>query len=155
VLDQHVIADHATVTVRTRRGLSLTGSNNHRVLRANGSWVRLDELAVGDDVRVSGGCDLWPTVPVRVSHPERTRITLDDVANEAGTSVWTVLRHRAGRHTRKDAEIRQALLAYDAATNARGVLPANRSSVRLPEVVDEERRFACSATSSAMGTSRA
>jgi stage V sporulation protein R len=138
VLDQHVIADHATVTLRTRRGLVVTGSNNHRVLRANGAWARLDELAVGDRVRVSGGCDLWPTVPVRVRAPERARITLDDVASEAGTSVWTVLRHRAGRRTGKDAEIRQSLLAYDAPSNALDTLPARRTAVRTPEVVDED-----------------
>jgi stage V sporulation protein R len=138
VLDQHVIADHETITLRTRRGLELTGSNNHRVVRADGSWARLDALAVGDRVRIAGGCDLWPTNPVRVTYTPRVRITLDDVADAAGTSVWTVLRHRAGKRVRRDAAVRGALLAYDAQASSSVRLPSARTAIALPTEVDED-----------------
>ena len=69
VYDRNILRDHATVTLSTRRGLSLTGSNNHRILDADGRWVRLDELAPGRRVRVSGGQNLWaqhaPPIPWR------------------------------------------------------------------------------------------
>ena len=56
VYDRHVIRQHETVTIRTRRGMKLCGSNNHRVLLADGTtWKRLDELAVGDEVAVRAG----------------------------------------------------------------------------------------------------
>ena len=61
VYDRNVIRDHKTVTVTTRRGLRISGSDNHRVMLADGTWCRLDELAIGSKVRVAGGGGLWPT----------------------------------------------------------------------------------------------
>jgi stage V sporulation protein R len=61
VYDHNIIPNHATVTIRTRRGLTLCGSNNHRVLLADKlTWRRLDELAPGDQITISGGGDRWP-----------------------------------------------------------------------------------------------
>src|SRR5262249_48116349 len=49
VYDRHAIRDHETVTLRTRRGLTVCGSITHRVLRSDGrTWTRLDELRPGD-----------------------------------------------------------------------------------------------------------
>jgi stage V sporulation protein R len=69
VYDRHVIAQHPTVRVTTRRGLALTGSDNHRVMRADGQWARLDALRIGDQVRVEGGAGLWPQAEVSVKWP--------------------------------------------------------------------------------------
>lgn len=139
VYDSHVIRDHATITVRTRRGLVLTGSDNHRVMRPDGGWVRLDQLAVGDALRVSGGCDLWPVQEVAIGcHPER-RTSLEDVAEDAGVSVWTVLRHRAGRDVRRADDVRSALVSYDAPRDQ--ALPrgrATRVGIRVPRRVDPD-----------------
>ncbi len=59
-------ADYATVTLRTRRGLTLEGSVNHRVMLPDGSWRRLDELHVGELVKISGGQNLWAQEHVRL-----------------------------------------------------------------------------------------
>jgi stage V sporulation protein R len=139
VYDTHVIADHATITIHTRRGLSLCGSDNHRVMRADGTWARLDELEAGDRVRVVGGCGLWPErrVALRWSAPER--VSLEDVADDAGVSLWTVLRHRAGERVRRADDVARALLRYDAPENRS--LPqalAKRAPIRVPETVDED-----------------
>ena len=97
VYDRNVIFDHETVTMTTRRGLKLCGSNNHRVLLPDGvTWKRLDELAIGDRVAVSGGGDRWATDEVHVHWIEPYRVTLGDVAATAGVSVETVIRHRVG-----------------------------------------------------------
>ena len=64
VYDQHIIPDHETVKLTTRRGLILEGSTNHRVLLADGeTWRRLDELTPGDRIAVSGGRGLWAQEP--------------------------------------------------------------------------------------------
>jgi stage V sporulation protein R len=60
VYDSNVIEDHDTVTVETRRGFELTGSNNHRVRRPDGSWIRLDELDEGDEIELTAGDGTWP-----------------------------------------------------------------------------------------------
>lgn len=52
VTDCHVIEDHATVTVQTSLGLRLNGSNNHRVMLEDGTWRQLDELELGDALRL-------------------------------------------------------------------------------------------------------
>ena len=133
VYDSNVIPDHDTVTVETRRGFEVTGSNNHRVRRPDGSWVRLDELEPGDEIEVSGGDGLWADdyAAIDWSPPEYT--SLGDVADEAGVSVWTVMRYRdVGRAERAEA-IEAALEAYDGAN--RGV--AERDPIRVPDEVTE------------------
>jgi stage V sporulation protein R len=129
VYDRNVIRDHATVTVRTRRGFELCGSNNHRVLAPDGdTWKRLDELTVGDRVAVGGGVGLFgkDTVALRWAVPERT--SLDDVADAAGVSIWTVLRHRAGRTIRRGEAVNAALALYESAENQ-----------TLPQAVNKRR----------------
>ncbi|PSP79938.1 SpoVR family protein [Halobacteriales archaeon QS_4_69_225] len=112
VYDSNVIEGHDTVTVETRRGFELTGSNNHRIRRPDGSWIRLDELSTGDEIAVSGGNGTWPDeyVPLEWSNP--TRKTLDDVAETAGVSVSTVLRYRRTGRARRADEISTALESY-------------------------------------------
>ncbi|PSP88360.1 SpoVR family protein [Halobacteriales archaeon QS_4_69_34] len=134
VYDSNVIDDHDTVTVETRRGLGLTGSNNHRIRRADGSWVRLDELNPGDEIEIGGGNDLWAAeyVPVDWTNPEY--VTLNDVAEAAGVSIWTVMRYRrTGRAKEADA-IESALSAYDAEDRP----TAQRDVIRVPDEVTED-----------------
>ncbi len=138
VTDRHVIEDRETVTIRTRRGLTVTGADSHRVLDADGGWVRLDALAVGDRVAVSGGHDLWPREPVKLAWAPKRRVSLGDVAGAAEVSVWTVLRHRAGRRVRRADAVALALEAYETPENHElpQALPA-RAPVRVPDVCDE------------------
>src|SRR3989442_1015215 len=74
IYDRHVIRDHATISIRTRRGLMLTGSNNHRIVAADGSWKRLDEVSVGTDIRIAGGAGLWPEQAVQLGWRPDPRI---------------------------------------------------------------------------------
>lgn len=138
VYDRHVIAQHPTVRLRTRRGLELEGSNNHRVLLADGeTWRRLDELQPGDRLAVSGGAGHWPSEEVELAWEAPHRVSLQEVADEADVSLWTVLRHRAGRQIRAAGAVATALEAYDAPSNA--ALPQcvnKRAPVRLPGRVD-------------------
>jgi stage V sporulation protein R len=140
VYDCNIIRDHETVTLETRRGLVLTGSNNHRVLLADGeTWKRLDELAVGDELRVSGGGDVWPRHQIELDWTPARRVTLDEVADNAGVSVWTVLRHRAGRPTRSGAAIAVALEAYECEENlAISFGQSKRAPVTIPATVGPE-----------------
>ena len=83
VYDSHIIRNHETVTITTRRGLKLIGSTNHRLLLADGqSWRRLDELTTGDRLTVSGGCELWPQEEVTLHWQPAYRMNLQDVAEQ-------------------------------------------------------------------------
>ncbi|MFB6175903.1 MAG: SpoVR family protein, partial [Halobaculum sp.] len=132
VYDSNVIEDHDTVTITTRRGFEITGSNNHRVRLPDGSWKRLDELDTGDTVEISGGNGTWPEERVSVEWSNPSVKTLDDVAEEAGVSVWTVMRYRDTGRARAAEAIETALDGYDEDSNA-GVNA--RDDIRVPETV--------------------
>lgn len=139
VYDRNIIKDHDVIDVVTRRGLKLGGSDNHRVLLADGeTWKRLDELVPGDEISISGGGGMWATEPVKLSWTPDIRVGLQDVADAAGVSLWTVLRHRDGKRTRRASAIAGALAVYEEEGNQ--ALPQamkKRVAVRIPEVVDE------------------
>jgi len=138
VYDRNIIRDVPTVTIRTRRGMTLTGSANHRVMRPDGSWVRLDALDEGDAVKVAGGAELWPTETLPVTWSPAHRVSLEQVAEEADVSLWTVLRHRAGRRVRRADAVTSALEVYDAPENE--VLPQalnKRRPIAVPQRLDE------------------
>ena len=80
-------ADYATVTLRTRRGLTLEGSVNHRVMRPDGSWQRLDELQVGALVKISGGQNLWAQEHVLLQWQPAEALLTAEGAQQAGASI--------------------------------------------------------------------
>jgi len=129
VYDSHVEADKETVEIETRRGFVLDGSSDHRVRQPDGSWKRLGELEAGDEVEVSGGADLWADEPEPVSWESPTAKTLGDVADDAGVSVWTVMRYRRVGRSEKGDAIDEALEGYDGNANA----VAQRNPVRVPD----------------------
>ena len=85
VYGQNIIRDHETITLRTRNGFKLTGSNNHRVLKADSTFARLDELKIKDGVKISGGNELWPVRRVPLDWMERQRI--NQVSHYSGAAA--------------------------------------------------------------------
>jgi stage V sporulation protein R len=140
VYDRHIVRDHETVTLRTRRGLVLTGSTNHRILDQSGSWRRLDQLGVGDKLRVTGGAQLWANEPVRLSWALPERVTLARAAKRAGVPLRDVLRHWRGEPVEHVAAASAAVAEFEAPSNT-PVAVGNRRRrrpVSIPTVVDED-----------------
>jgi stage V sporulation protein R len=140
VYDVNVVGRRKTVTIRTRRGLELTGSHNHRVLLDDGaSWRELDGLKVGDKLHVTGGSGLWPQEQVVIDWRRRSRVSLEEVAENAHVSLWTVLRHRAGKSTRAATAIDRALESYESSENQALPQALNKRRVHpLPTQVTEK-----------------
>ncbi|WP_018259226.1 SpoVR family protein [Halomicrobium katesii] len=138
VYDSNVIPEHDVISIETRRGFELTGSDNHRIRQPDGDWIRLDELSLGDEIGVTGGEGIWADEREAVTRDPRECTTLDDVAEEAGVSVWTVIRYReTGRARRADA-IEAALSEYDASNPGL----SQRDPIRVPsEVTAQFGRF--------------
>jgi stage V sporulation protein R len=137
VYDWAEFKNYETVKVRTRRGLELEGSVNHRVMLPDGSWRRLDELAAGDPIKVSGGQNLWAQEPVQLDWQLRRRLTLTDVAARAGTTLDTVIRYRRGARGSAAAALAPLVAEYDAALVDEGPTQRSRKAIRIPKVVDE------------------
>jgi stage V sporulation protein R len=137
VYDWAKFEDYETVHIRTRRGLEMEGSFNHRVMLPDGTWRRLDEMGVGDRVRISGGADLWSQDYMKLDWKPKIRPTLATIADQAGISSWTVLRFRQGRNTRSNTELAPLVAEYES-LDARHGLPRNvRKPIAIPAVVDE------------------
>jgi stage V sporulation protein R len=137
VYDWAKFTDYETVLIRTRRGLELEGSFNHRVILPNGSWRRLDEMNVGDRVQISGAANLWSQEYVRLDWQPTVRPTLRTVADHAGVSHWTVTRFRKGRRTRYDHALAPLIAEYEVANAVSGPPMSARKSITVPTVVDE------------------
>lgn len=127
-----------TLRITTRRGYTLEGALKHRVQRPDGSWVYLSELKVGEPVSLAYGTEVWATEAVPIDYaPTQADVSLHEVAERAGTSVWTVLRHRAGRTTRSSAAIETALQELGYADGRLGKTLASRQALTPPEHLDE------------------
>jgi stage V sporulation protein R len=137
VYDWACFPDRDTVKIRTRRGLELEGSLTHRVLLADGEWTSLDQIQVGAKVTVAGNANLWSSEYVPLFWKPQRRVTLEDVARVAGTSLLTVLRHRQGRKTRSAGKIEAALVAYEADLLSKPMMFNKRQPLPLPAVADE------------------
>lgn len=137
IYDVAKFADYRTIRVRTRRGLELEGSFNHRIMLPDGSWRQLDQLQVGEQVRISGGNNIWPEQLVQLDWQPVVRPNLSTVAAQADVSLWTVLRFRNGRRTRVDTLLAPLVAEYESINAVSGPPMSKRTPIRIPTVVDE------------------
>jgi stage V sporulation protein R len=125
------------IKLRTRRGFVIAGSVTHQILMADGTWKRLDEVQIGDKVRVGAGLGTWAPRYVPLHWTPSSRMTLNDVAEQAGVSVDTVIRHRRGLPIRKHStEVAAALALYEESTT--GAMQQHRHPIRIPPLLNEE-----------------
>jgi stage V sporulation protein R len=139
IYDRHIVERQPTVTLRTRRGLIVGGSNNHRILLSDGpTWRRLDSLAVGDRVAISGGNELWPEGELAVDWRPRQRVSLREAADWAGVTVSVARAYRRTRSARQADAIGLAMQLYeDPANQAIPIQAAKHKPIRIPDRVDE------------------
>jgi stage V sporulation protein R len=128
--------DRETVWLRTRRGFEVEGSVTHRLLLPDGEWRRVDELAVGDVLRLSSP-DLWASDYVRLAWQPSRRITLADVAKRAAIDIETVIRYRRGVRARHHEGLATLVAEYETGPETLGQRAKSRRAARIPEIVDE------------------
>lgn len=137
IYDQHIIENHATVKITTRRGFRLEGSINHRLLKSDGeTWVRLDELQLGTQLLVSGGAKLWPEHEVALSQAKSRRKALQYVGapanrfsspatqpSKAPRTLNVHLAHRLGQIIGGDSVIDSEAVTLKSLLSERGTIP--------------------------------
>ena len=92
------------------------GSRKSLLASLDASLARLglSDIEAGQRVMLAHGTEVWPQSPVALDlAPTPRDASLSDVAASAETSLWTVLRHRAGKPTRKAQAIDDALAQHD------------------------------------------
>ena len=139
ISDFHVERQVPTIKITTKRGYFIEGAHKHRVQLTDGSWAFLKDVQAGDRVTLAVGTEVWPQKPVVISHtPTQRDASLSDVAEMADTSMWTVLRHRAGKNTLKAEAIDAALAQADYVTGRTGKTLATRHALRPPSTLTPE-----------------
>lgn len=134
IYDWAVFQDYPTVAIRTRCGLKLEGSVNHRLLLPDGSWRRLDELRVGERVRISGGQRLWAKTLVQLDWQPHCSLALQGSANAAHVPPDGVRRFRQGQQTYVAAHLVPHVTADEVAR--RGAANGRHKPIRVPTLVD-------------------
>jgi stage V sporulation protein R len=137
VYDWAKFENRQTLRIRTRRGLEIEGSLTHQLLLADGQWRRLDEIKVGDCVRIDGGQEMWATEPVKLDWHTTRRVTLTDAAANAGVSIDALLRFREGLNVRRRAEVAAANAQYDGGLLTATIMHNKRRKIRIPRIVGE------------------
>jgi stage V sporulation protein R len=141
ITDFHKEENVPTLRITTRRGYTIEGALKHRVQIADGSWAFLEDVKSGDKITLAHGTEIWPDTPVKIAYqPAACTPTLEQVAEEAQTSLWTVLRHRAGRKTLKGDAIESALQQTGYAASTTKIMPT-RHALALPEYVNEDLAY--------------
>jgi stage V sporulation protein R len=59
VLDYHCQPNTPTIRITTKRGFTIEGAHQHRVLLRDGRWVYLQDIAIGDEVALAVGTEIW------------------------------------------------------------------------------------------------
>lgn len=138
ITDFHTEAQVPTVRITTRRGYTIEGAERHRVQLEDGSWVFLRDIQPGQRVALACGTEVWAQQPVAIDYvPPTVDASLNDVAEAAGTSVWTVLRHRAGKETRSAIAIGEAQQTLAYRTGRNGKVLTSRRSLTPPPTLNQ------------------
>ncbi len=137
VYDWAKFENRETVTIRTRRGLTLSGSRTHRVRLPDGTWRRLDEVGLGDRVEIACGSDVWAMESVTIDWQPKRRGSLRTVAANAGVS-YSLLSYRRYESVAPPTDtLSVALAEYDAQAIGTTYSQNRRKTIRVPVVVDE------------------
>jgi stage V sporulation protein R len=122
--------DYPIIKIRTRRGLELEGSYNHRLMLTDGSWRRLDELAPGDTLKLSVGQNIWSNAYVEL-HWRPSRRPMWTQADEERLSARRSAAVIGDAVTKITPDVWNSTVTLSTA--------AKRSQpIRIPEVVDED-----------------
>ncbi|MGH9837699.1 MAG: SpoVR family protein [Blastocatellia bacterium] len=140
ITDFHKEEQVPIIRVRTRRGFTIAGAHKHRIWLGDGTWAYLNEVRIGDRVSLAHATNIWPEEKQSLSFVSATpSATLGAVAEMAGVSYATAIRHLHGSHKSRSAELLNAAMSelrYQPGYAGR-VLPT-RNCLNAPSVLNEE-----------------
>jgi stage V sporulation protein R len=139
ITDFHKEEKVSTIRIRTRRGMMLEGSFEHRVLLANHTWAYLKDLKVGDRILIEAGANIWPTEKQSLNYtPAQPYVSSNVVAALAGTSAATVSRYLRGATSYHAAAISTAIESTSYRVQRSGRILSTRSSLQTEGVLTED-----------------
>lgn len=126
------------ISVETNRGYKLTGSENHRILNEQLNWIRLDEVKVGDKIKIKSN-NIWSNSLYEINYKVKERITSRTIKNILGKKYWKYNYFRIGIYDAKKAgkEIVELSDLYDRQVDEFGQTQViRRKKIKIPNKVD-------------------
>jgi len=143
IYDSNIIHNKDIYKVHTKRGLVLGGSNNHRILMNDMfTWKQLDELKIGDKIKISGGNNIWSNEHKGIEFKSQKATSKQDLCKKYNISYDTYYRHTNKMcHTTQQNidKIKKITKEYEdmmelGFTSSAG----NRKSINIPKIVDND-----------------
>jgi stage V sporulation protein R len=140
ITDRHVRRSAPTIRLRTRRGLTLEGAEEHKLSIGPDRWISLKEVTIGQKLPLSVGDNIWAAEYVPLNAPVKVQVpTAADIALASGANVYMVVRHLGGKATGKGVSIATAMeqLEYRRGTAGKPLYRL-RTPLVAPDLVSEE-----------------
>jgi stage V sporulation protein R len=100
ITDFHKEERVPTIRIRTRRGFTIEGAHEHRVLLGDGHWTHLNEVKLGDRVALDIGTNLWPAEqPATEFVPFVSNVSMVVAASVSASPVLSNLRGHSATTT--------------------------------------------------------
>ena len=139
ITDFHKEENVSTVRIKTRRGFEIEGALKHRVQLANGGWAYLNEIKVGDKVKLAHNTNVWAEIAPKVNYaPLAPSVSMSEIAAQSAVSVWTVNRHLKGKFTLQGQIISQVLNENSYQRGFKGKVLPTRHTLQTKSILDEQ-----------------
>ena len=140
ITDRHDRRSAPTIRLRTRRGLTLEGAEEHKLSIGPNQWIALKDVTIGQRIPLSVGDNIWAQEYVPLNTPVPVVVpTAADIARSSGANIFMVYRHLSGKATGQHAVIAAAISDLDYQRGYAGKpLYQLRTPLVAPDYVSED-----------------
>lgn len=141
IVHSGVFKNRDVIRIKTTGGFSISGANNHRIMLQDGEWKRLDELQIGDTVKLSKGNGSWGKEQNIDYSPKGCANPITKLCSQNGISYNTYSRFINGTHKTKKKNIEIINKIQNIMKNQADRLSpssCNRKAYSVPKTVDED-----------------
>jgi len=135
-----IFEERKTVTIETKRGYKITGSDNHRIISPEDRWIHMRDFKEGDSIKISAS-DIWPKKMIPVDYKQEERLNNNAIKSILGSKYWKYRYYRMGVYTDEQAGAKVVELSrlFDEQRNRLGQTQiVRRKVISIPKVVDED-----------------
>lgn len=143
VLHSGIFNNRDVISIKTKSGFSISGANNHRVFDINRDWKQLDELSIGDKVKLSGGNNMWPKDKQVINYkPSNKAVSAQELCKSNNISYSTYYRninnicYTTNENINKIKNIQREIKRYSDENRTSSM--GNRNIISFPSVLDED-----------------
>ena len=134
-----IFEDRKTVTVETKRGFKISGSDNHRIMDSDGQWAHMSDIRQGLKIKITGS-DVWPDKLVKLDYRDEERIDTKKIKKILGSRCWKYHYYRMGAQTEAQVgpEVKLSKIFDEQISRLGQTQTIRRKKISIPLEVTEE-----------------